>query len=94
MEGENNLIMISENNLLELVEKVIAQMEKLQGKEHKEVWVDTNAAKRLLGLKSDTSLFNLRTQGKIEFSQPSRKVILYKRDSILAYLEKHSHKTF
>ena len=93
MKGEN-LIMISEENLWELVEKVIVQMEKLQGKEHKEVWIDTDDAKRLLGLKSDTSLFNLRTQGKIEFSQPSRKVILYKRDSILAYLEKHSNKTF
>ena len=93
MKGEN-LIMISEDNLWKLVEKVILQMEKLQGKEHKEVWIDTDDAKRLLGLKSDTSLFNLRTQGKIEFSQPSRKVILYKRDSILAYLEKHSHKTF
>lgn len=89
-----NLIMISEDNLWKLVEKVIVQMEKLQGKEHKEVWIDSDEAKKLLGIKSDTSLFNLRTQGKIEFSQPSRKVILYKRESILAYLEKFSHKTF
>lgn len=93
MKGEN-LIMISEENLWRLIERVITQMEKLQGKEHKKVWLDTEETKKLLALKSDTSLFNLRTQGKIEFSQPSRKVILYKRDSILAYLEKHSHKTF
>lgn len=89
-----NLIMISEENLLELIEKVIVQMEKLHGKEHKEVWIDTNDTKRLLGLKSDTSLFNLRSKGLIEYSQPSRKLILYKRDSILDYLEKHSRKTF
>ncbi|MFY0631972.1 MAG: hypothetical protein JXR05_16545 [Flavobacteriaceae bacterium] len=89
-----NLIMISENNLWELVEKVIVQMEKLHGKEHKEVWIDSDEAKKLLGIKSDTSLFNLRSKGLIEYSQPSRKLILYKRDSILDYLEKHSRKTF
>jgi len=89
-----NLIMISEENLWELVEKVIFQMEKLQGKEHKEVWMDSDETKRLLGIKSDTTLFNLRSKGLIEYSQPSRKVILYKRDSVLEYLEKHSHKTF
>jgi hypothetical protein len=93
MKGEN-LIMITEDNLFELIEKAISHLEKLQGKKHKKVWLDTEETKKLLALKSDTSLFNLRTQGKIEFSQPSRKVILYKRDSILAYLEKHSHKTF
>jgi len=89
-----NLIMISEGNLWELIEKVIVQMEKLQGKEHKEVWMDSDETKKLLGIKSDTTLFNLRSQGLIEYSQPSRKVILYKRDSILEYLEKHSRKTF
>lgn len=93
MKGEN-LIMITEDNLFELIEKAISHLEKLQGKEHKKVWLDTEETKKLLSLKSDTSLFNLRTQGKIEFSQPSRKVILYKRESILAYLEKHSRKTF
>ena len=94
MDKQDNFIIIKESNLLDLAGKLITHFEKLQGKEHKEVWIDTVDAKRLLGLKSDTSIFNLRTQGKIEFSQPSRKVILYKRDSILAYLEKHSHKTF
>lgn len=89
-----NLIMITEDNLFELLEKTISHLEKLQGKEHKKVWLDTNETKNLLSIKSDTSLFNLRSQGLIEYSQPSRKVILYKRDSILEYLEKHSHKTF
>ncbi len=93
MKGES-LIMISEDNFFELLERTINHLEKLQGKKHKEVWVDSDEAKKLLGIKSDTTLLNLRSQGLIEYSQPSRKVILYKRDSILAYLEKHSHKTF
>lgn len=89
-----NLIMISEENFFELLERTISHLEKLHGKENEDIWIDSDEAKRLLSLKSDTSLFNLRAQGAIEYSQPSRKVILYRRDSILAYLEKHSRKTF
>ena len=94
MDKQDNFIIIKESNLLDLAGKLITHFEKLQGKEHKKIWLDTNETKNLLSIKSDTSLFNLRSQGLIEYSQPSRKVILYKRDSILAYLEKHSHKTF
>jgi hypothetical protein len=90
----DNLIMISEDNFFELLEKAISHLEKSQGKEHKEVWIDSNKAKKLLGIKSDTTLFNLRSQGFIKFSQPSRKIIMYYRESILSYLEKNSPKTF
>lgn len=93
MEGEN-LIMITEKNFFELIDKVVSHLEKSQGRELKKVWLDSDEAKKMLGIKSDTSLFHLRSQGLIEFSQPSRKIILYKRKSLLAYLEKHSHKTF
>jgi hypothetical protein len=94
MDKQDNFIIIKESNLLDLARKLITHFEKLQGKEYKKVWLDTIETKSLLSIKSDTTLFNLRSQGLIEYSQPSRKVILYKRDSILAYLEKHSHKTF
>ena len=36
----------------------------------------------------------LRDEGKIRFSQPEKKIILYDLDSIHAYLNKHSHATF
>ncbi|MEM6697644.1 MAG: helix-turn-helix domain-containing protein, partial [Bacteroidota bacterium] len=81
-------------NFFELVDKVVSYLEQAQGKEAEKVWLDSTEAKKLLGLKSSTSLSNLRSNGLIEYSHPSKKVILYKRESILAYLEKHSHKTF
>lgn len=93
MEGDN-FIMITEKNFFELIDKVISYLEQAQGKEVQDIWVDTAEAKRILSLKSDTSLFHLRSKGLIEYSQPSRKIILYKRESLLKYLEKHSHKTF
>jgi len=93
MEGEN-LIMITEKNFFELIDKVVSYLEQAQGKEAEEIWINSDSAKKMLGIKSDTKLFTLRSNGLIEFSQPSRKIILYKRESLLKYLEKHSHKTF
>ncbi|MEP7218857.1 MAG: helix-turn-helix domain-containing protein [Bacteroidota bacterium] len=49
---------------------------------------------RLLNIKSRTTLQKLRDEGKIRFSQPQKKIILYDRDSIEAYLQKHAHNTF
>lgn len=89
-----NLIMISEENFFQLIEKVISHFESQEGKEYEEIWIDTETAKKMLGIKSDTTLFKLRSEGKIEYSQPSRKIILYKRESILQYLESSSYKTF
>ncbi|RYZ84994.1 MAG: DNA-binding protein, partial [Proteobacteria bacterium] len=48
----------------------------------------------LLKIKSKTTLQKLRDEGKIRFSQPQKKLILYDRDSINTYLEQNAKKTF
>lgn len=53
-------------------------------------WVPGEEAMRLLNISSKTTLQKLRDEGKIRFSQPSKKVILYDRDSIMEYIESHS----
>ncbi len=57
-------------------------------------WINGEEAMRLLNIKSKTSLQNLRDEGKIRFSQPQKKVILYDRDSINTYLENNARETF
>ena len=49
---------------------------------------------RLLRITSKTTLSYMRNQGKIRYSQPEKKIILYDRESIDAYLEKHDKDTF
>jgi len=49
---------------------------------------------RELRIKSTTTLQKLRNEGKIRFSQPQKKIILYDRGSINEYIEKHAHDTF
>jgi len=57
-------------------------------------WIDKKEAKRLLRIKSDTTLQKWRDEGHIRFSQPERKHILYDRDSINAYIEAHAIEPF
>jgi hypothetical protein len=76
-----------------LVEKVVDRIKEKNGIKH-DKWIDTEKAMELLNIKSKTTLQTLRDEGKIRFSQPQRKIILYDRDSIMEYLEKFARSTF
>ncbi len=58
------------------------------------VWITQEEVKELLSIKSSTTIASLRNNGLVEFTQPMKKLILYKRESVLAYLERHSQKPF
>jgi len=59
-----------------------------------EKWVTTEKAMELLNIKSKSTLQILRDEGKLRFTHPQKKIILYDRDSINEYLEKHARETF
>ena len=66
----------------------------MKGEKVPNKWILEEEAMKMLGKIGKTQLWRLRSKGKIRYSQPSRKIILYDRDSILEYLEKHAHDTF
>lgn len=76
-----------------LVEEVV---KRIRNKEHiqQDKWLNTEDAMDLLKIRSKTTLQKLRDEGKIRYSQPQKKIILYDRDSILAYLDKNAQNTF
>lgn len=76
-----------------LIDEVVARIkEKHNITEDK--WISTDEAMNKLRIKSKTTLQKLRDEGKIRFSQPDRKIILYDIDSIQEYLNKHAKETF
>lgn len=76
-----------------LIEQVVARLQEKHGKEAVK-WISDVEAMKLLNITSKTTLQKFRDEGKIRFSQPEKKIILYDRDSILEFLEKNAKNTF
>ncbi|MVM32461.1 helix-turn-helix domain-containing protein [Spirosoma sp. HMF4905] len=76
-----------------LVEEVVGRLRKEHNWET-EQWISDEQAMQLLNIRSRTTLQKLRDEGRIRFSQPQKKIILYDRSSINAYLEQNAKDTF
>jgi hypothetical protein len=88
-----NVICLESKAFYALIEEVVDRIEK---KENivEEKWISDIEAMQLLRISSKTTLQKLRDEGAIRFTQPSKKLILYDRKSLLEYLEKHVKETF
>ncbi len=76
-----------------LVERVVERVKDKKNIAH-DKWISADKAMELLNIKSKTTLQAFRDEGKIRFSQPQRKIILYDRDSIMEYLDRNARETF
>lgn len=76
-----------------LVENVVARLKGIHNQE-KEKWISDEEAMTMLKISSKTTLQKFRDQGKIRFTQPEKRIILYDRNSILTFLEQHARNTF
>lgn len=76
-----------------LIEEVVGRLREKENTEQ-EKWIQSEAVMDLLGIKSRSTLQRLRDEGEIRYSQPHKKIILYDRESIEKYLEKHTKETF
>tara|TARA_Y100000588_G_C14142942_1_gene876959 strand:+ start:389 stop:658 length:270 start_codon:yes stop_codon:yes gene_type:complete len=87
------VICLQEEAFLKLVDKLVDHIDQRLD-ERQQKWIDGADAMKMLNIKALSTLQGLRDEGKIRFTQPSRKIILYDRDSINDYLEKHAKSTF
>ncbi len=76
-----------------LVEEVVQRIG-AKDKSEKKKWIGKDEAMAELEIKSPTTLQKLRDEGKVRFSQPQKKIILYDRESIYEYLEDNAQNTF
>ena len=83
------VICLEEPAFYALVDQVVTYIKtKQEVKEDK--WISGEEAMKLLHITSKTSLQKYRDEGRIRFFQADRKIILYDRESVMAYLESHS----
>lgn len=77
-----------------LLDEVMARVREQSPSTALDKWISGSEAMRTLRITSKTTLSNLRNEGKIRYSQPQKKIILYDRASIEDYLEKNAKDTF
>ncbi|WP_298511067.1 helix-turn-helix domain-containing protein [uncultured Kordia sp.] len=87
------VICLEEDAFYKLFDRVTAYIDQ-KYQEDSWVWVDGNEAMKLLNIASKTTLQKLRDEGKIRFSQPQPRVILYDKNSINEYLNTNARETF
>ena len=87
------VICLQDEAFYALIEEVVERLREKHEQEP-EKWVSGEQAMQLLNIKSKTTLQTLRDEGKIRFSQPQKKIILYDRESINTYLEQNARNTF
>ena len=87
------VILIEDKAFHELLDKVLARVMAANAiKEDK--WVTEEVAMNKLKISSKSTLQKWRNEGRIRYTQPEKKIILYDVDSIYAFLEKHAKNTF
>ena len=86
------IICLEEAAFYALLEKTVERLKDTFAE--KEKWITEEVAMQLLGVKSKTTMQELRNEGKVRFSQPRKKIILYDRDSIYEYLDENARETF
>lgn len=87
------VICLEDSAFYSLIERVIAKI-KDQNNIKEDKWISGDEAMQKLRITSKTTLQKFRDEGRIRFTQPDKKIILYDSDSINEYLEKHSKQTF
>ncbi|MBO0358601.1 helix-turn-helix domain-containing protein [Hymenobacter sp. BT186] len=89
-----DIIALEDQAFWELVKRVTDELVAKHGQKALDRWIDGAEAMHLLRIKSPTTLQKLRDTGAIRYSQPEKKIILYDRESIISYIEKHVKNPF
>lgn len=86
------IIIFEEEAYWRHIHEVLKRLKDTQKPERK--WINEAEAMEILGIRSKSQLWKLRSTGKIKFSQPARKIIRYDMQSILKYLDDHTKNEF
>ena len=87
------VICLSDDAFYALLERVVERLKEKQANSA-DKWISGDEAMRILRISSKTTLQKLRDEGKIRYSQPEKKIILYDVDSIHLYLDQHTKSNF
>lgn len=88
------VICLEEKAFYALIEQVVDRIKEKNNLPTENKWISPEEALKMLNVTHKATLQRLRDAGKIRFSQPQKKIILYDRDSIIEYLNNNSRDIF
>ena len=71
-----------------LIDKVVDHI-KAKNEISEDIWIDEYEAMKMLRISSKSTLQKYRDERRIRFSQPSKKIIVYDKNSIHEYIQKN-----
>ena len=93
-ENNLNIICLESPAFYALIDNVMERVRQEYRTDQHDRWISDEEAMKLLRISSRTTLQKLRDNGSIRYTQPSRKLILYDRESLLTYLDAHAKDPF
>ena len=88
------VICLEDKAFYTLLDEVIERVKEQNPTVRLDKWISGTEAMQLLRITSKTTLSSLRNNGKIRYSHPQKKMILYDRESINEFLENNAQDTF
>lgn len=88
------VICLEDKAFFSLIDEVVERIKDQNPTVRLDKWISGSEAMHMLRITSKTTLSMLRNSGKIRYSQPQKKIILYDRESIEEYLNKNAQDTF
>ncbi len=86
------VICLQDEAFYSIIDKVVEYI-KVKHEVKEDKWISGEEAMQKLRITSRTTLLKFRDEGRIRFSQPEKRVILYDNDSINEFLDKHAKDT-
>ncbi len=91
--NKQNIIVIHESDLIDLVNRLIDKAG-LKQEVEEALWVTGEKAMSLLGITSKTTLYRMRVEGLITYSEVRPKNFLYSTASIFQYIKSKEKTAF
>ncbi|MGN6181827.1 MAG: helix-turn-helix domain-containing protein [Mucilaginibacter sp.] len=88
------IICLESDAYYKLLDDVLSRLKINEKNNQIDQWISGAEAMKMLRIKSKTTLQKMRDEGRIRYSQPEKRIILYDSKSILDYLEDFVYEPF
>ena len=89
-----DVIVIQSDAFHALIDEIYVRVKAENNLPEEDQWISPQEAMKMLRISSDQTLKKIRDRGDIVFSKPTGGIVLYERQSILDYIERHVKNRF